>query len=197
MEIEFKEFPKIARLLREAIISEKLDGTNATIYIAEDGTMLFGSRNRWITPQDDNHGFAKWAEGNKTDLLKLGTGWHRGEWWGRGIQRNYGLKEKRFSLFNVVRWCLYGHVPQRIKTEDPRIEKFQDVLPECCGLVPVLHKGLFSTDVCAQAIDWLKENGSKAVPGFRFPEGIVVYHTGNGISFKQTVMKDEAPKSLS
>ena len=57
--LEFREFPKIARLSREVIISEKIDGTNAQILITEDGQVLTGSRNRWITPQDDNYGFAK------------------------------------------------------------------------------------------------------------------------------------------
>lgn len=101
---DFKPFPKIARLSREAIITEKLDGTNAQVFIGEDGEMLFGSRSRWITPEDDNFGFARWATGNREDLLKLGPGQHFGEWWGAGIQRRYGLTEKRFSLFNVSRW---------------------------------------------------------------------------------------------
>jgi len=47
--IEFKEFPKIARLSRECIITEKIDGTNASILITDDGDMFFGSRTRWIT----------------------------------------------------------------------------------------------------------------------------------------------------
>jgi len=54
-------FKKIARLSRECIITEKIDGTNALIHITEDGNFLTGSRNRWITPSNDNHGFSKWA----------------------------------------------------------------------------------------------------------------------------------------
>ena len=38
--LEFREFPKIARLSREVIISEKIDGTNAQILITEDGQIL-------------------------------------------------------------------------------------------------------------------------------------------------------------
>jgi len=98
---EFKEFPKMARMSRDVIISEKIDGTNAQILITPDGDLFTGSRTRWITPADDNHGFARWAEGNRDELLKLGPGRHFGEWWGQGIQRGYGLKEKRLSLFNV------------------------------------------------------------------------------------------------
>ena len=50
MQTEFQEFPKIARLSREAIITEKIDGTNGCVCITEDGQMLVGSRTRWITP---------------------------------------------------------------------------------------------------------------------------------------------------
>ena len=34
--IEFKEFPKIARLNREVIVTEKIDGTNAAVIVTED-----------------------------------------------------------------------------------------------------------------------------------------------------------------
>lgn len=101
---DFVEFPKIARLSRMCVITEKLDGTNASITITEDGQFLCGSRTRWITPEDDNYGFARWAHDHKDELMTLGPGTHFGEWWGHGIQRKYDLEEKRFSLFNVARW---------------------------------------------------------------------------------------------
>lgn len=44
-------------------IFPKLDGTNASIWM-EDGQFCFGSRNRQITPDDDNQGFAAWASQN-------------------------------------------------------------------------------------------------------------------------------------
>src|SRR6266404_7201095 len=98
--MEFVAFPKIPRISREMIITEKLDGTNAQVWIGDYGEFQTGSRNRWITPgkATDNAGFAGWCEENKEELLKLGPGHHFGEWWGRGIQRTYGLNEKRFSL---------------------------------------------------------------------------------------------------
>ena len=114
--MEFVEFPKIARLKRECMISEKIDGTNAQVFIREladddvmptdtplvavRGKLLIyaGSRSRWITPKDDNFGFAAWVEVHADELVSLGIGNHYGEWWGAGIQRRYGLSEKRFSL---------------------------------------------------------------------------------------------------
>ena len=194
----FEEFPKMARLSRECIITEKIDGTNAQILIMEDGRMFTGSRTRWITPADDNYGFAKWAWERKDELMKLGPGRHFGEWWGSGIQRGYGLQkgEKRLSLFNVSRWCLHGETPQRIPTADPRVEKYQDVLPPCVGLVPLLWRGMFSTEAVSTQIERLRTMGSFAAPGFMKPEGVVCFHVAAGIGFKKTLEKDEVPKSL-
>lgn len=193
---QFIEFPKMARLSREVIISEKIDGTNAQILITGDGGFFVGSRTRWITPDDDNHGFARWAMEHREELLQLGPGRHFGEWWGQGIQRKYGMTEKRFSLFNVIRWCRHDEEPQRISTGDPRIEKWQERAPACCHLVPVLRRGIFTTDMCESALHELRERGSLAAPGFRKPEGIVCFHVAGNVGFKKTLDNDDVPKSL-
>src|SRR5271154_6281092 len=123
---EFVPFQKIGRLSREIIVTEKIDGTNALIEITEDGDFRIGSRTRWLTGTEDNHGFARWALDHRDELIGgLGAGRHFGEWWGSGIQRGYGLKEKRFSLFNVHRWGV--------------------TRPECCHVVPELWRGDFDT----------------------------------------------------
>ena len=198
--MEFEEFPKIGRLSRDIIITEKIDGTNGIIGIEEDGvTMHVGSRTRWLTAETgDNHGFLLWAMTHRDELLTLGPGRHFGEWWGSGIQRGYGLQkgEKRFSLFNVSRWCLFGHDPLIISEADTRNpEKRQQVLPPSCGLVPVLYRGAFETAAVNKVLDVLRGEGSQAAPGFMQPEGIVLFHTQSGVSFKKTIEKDEEPKS--
>lgn len=189
---DFIEFPKMARLSRECIITEKIDGTNGCILINDDG-LFVGSRTRWITPEDDNHGFARWAKEHESDLMALGKGLHFGEWWGSGIQRGYGLKngDKRWSLFNALRWCEYGTAPRRIPTADPRIEKYQQVAPSCCSIVPVLFRGLFDTAFVEDVLRELGTYGSKAAPGFAKPEGVVVYHLAGNVGFKKTLEKDE------
>lgn len=192
--MEFREFPKMPRLSRDMVITEKLDGTNAQVYISEDGTILAGSRTRWITPHDDNYGFARWVENRHEELLTLGPGSHFGEWWGQGINRGYGLKYRRFSLFNVRRWCLHGQEPRTYPTQDPRIFKTQEMLPPCCSLVPIMYEGPFSTDVVEAHLVWLRSTGSVAAPGFMKPEGIVVFHTTANMCFKKTIDKDEQPK---
>ncbi len=164
----FEPFQKIARLLRDCVVTEKLDGTNASIAIADDGTMRFGSRTRWITPEDDNFGFARWAHDHAAELSALGPGHHFGEWWGSGIQRKYGIGEKRFSLFNTSRW----------NAETPP--------PACCHVVPVLHAGPFDTIIIIDVMARLAMGGSVAAPGFDKPEGVVVYHMHAGQYFKAT-----------
>lgn len=173
---KFPAFPKIARLNRRIVISEKIDGTNAVVSIDDNGILKAGSRSRWITPTDDNYGFAKWVESNKEDLLKLGKGVHYGEWFGQGIQRRYNLDEKRFYLFNTSRWL------------DPGSR------PSCCGVVPVLYDGnLFDADI-PSILQRLKQTGSVAVPGYYDPEGVVVWHEKSGALMKYTFDKNDEHK---
>ena len=168
---DFMGFPKIGRLSRLCVITEKIDGTNAQIYNAPDGTMYVGSRKRWITPEDDNYGFARWARDNEEELRTLGEGQHFGEWWGQGIQRKYGMKEKVFSLFQAP-----------------------VVLPSCCRVVPTLYIGEFRSCAVDRAINTLMEEGSKAAPGFMNPEGVVVWHSATRSLFKKTIKDDHQPK---
>lgn len=184
---EFVPFPKIKRLFKDnCVLTEKIDGTNASVTITEDGQMLAGSRTRWITPGKgtDNYGFAGWVHDNQDELYKLGPGTHYGEWWGRGIQRNYGLKEKRFSLFNTGRW-----------SDDL-------VRPKCCHVVPVLKFHTFDTKVILDTLEELRMTGSVAAPGFMDVEGIVVYHIATQQLFKYTVddnykgEKDVTPQEI-
>lgn len=223
--MEFIPFPKIPRLSRECVITEMIDGVNASVWIEPwgfennerkssaywhprhvedvacvklndlDFTIRAASRSRFITPDNDNFGFAAWVRDNAEELVKLGPGVHYGEWWGQGIQRGYGLDERRFSLFNTGRW---------IDTHDemgPEINALIDEFkleraPACCHVVPVLWRGPFGE----MHLNWdgerygimpeLKRTGSHAAPGFMNPEGITIYHTAAQQYFKKTFEND-------
>ncbi len=188
--LTYPAFGKVPRLNREMVITEKLDGTNGLIAITDDGQICAGSRNRWLTPENDNFGFARWVEGNKTELLKLGPGLHYGEWWGAGIQRNYGLKEKRFSLFNASRWMDMpggGVSPMQADGVGTVIHGI--------SVVPILARGPFNSEHVAKVIEVLREHGSFAAPHFMDPEGVIVYHEASGKIFKVTCKNDESPKT--
>lgn len=217
---KFVEFKKIPRLSREMIISEKIDGTNGQIYIVKedeltslddyffieeyclarkDDILIFaGSRNRWLKvgKESDNYGFASWVTEHAVELIVgLGQGRHFGEYMGKGIQVGYGLDHKRFYLFNTSKWAkrkdgVYLN-DLREKTNNPKLE----YCPECCEVVPTLYVGDFDTAVIDASVEGLKNNGSRAVPGYMNPEGIVVYHTAAGQYFKKTIENDEQPKS--
>lgn len=174
-DFEFRAWEKIPRLKQNCVITEKIDGTNACVVITEDGRIGAQSRNKIITPEDDNCGFARWVSENEGDLLTLGPGYHYGEWWGSGIQRRYGMDRKVFSLFNVGRW-----------SQQPR--------PSCCDLVPTLYTGVYGEEFVVNALEALALQGSMAAPGFMEPEGVIVYFTQSRQLFKRTF--DDKPKGL-
>jgi hypothetical protein len=202
----FTGMPKIPRYSRECIVSEKIDGTNAQVFIWDelyqpkksDGTLgdkvgprpddvpwiwerenlsvAAGSKSRYVTTDNDNFKFAGWVLSNAENLLLLGHGLHFGEWWGQGIQRGYGLKEKRFSLFNVTRWH-----------DNPN-------LPLCCYVVPIITRGILGELDLNNILHNLAVYGSHAAPGYMNPEGIVIYHTQGNWLFKKTIKNDNEPK---
>lgn len=200
----FEPFPKIPRLRRDCTITEKIDGTNAQIYIevlpddtvvakgdgwiytpsatGEWHRMVAGSRSRWLdtSSKGDNFGFAKWVAEHAAELVNLGPGRHFGEWYGAGIQRRYGLTEKRFALFNTDRWG------------DPTVRP----LPACCHVVPVLYRGPFDDDSVEMTLMDLRAKGSYAAAphGFGDPEGIIVWMHASRTMHKVTLEKDDAPK---
>ena len=197
--MEFQAWPKTPRLNRQMVVTEKLDGTNAAVVIAPaegfaasdpdvieimevagvDHVVCAQSRKRFVTPQSDNFGFSRWVSENAPGLVEaLGPGTHFGEWWGQGIQRGYGLKEKRFSLFNTNRW----------EYNDPRHEGVPGL-----GTVPVLFTGLFDSSIINDIVTYDLEE-SYAAPGFNNPEGVVVWHDAARQSFKVLKENDDIPK---
>jgi len=173
----FEKFPSVKRLKRNCVITEKLDGTNAQINFNASGNILCGSRNRQITPDDDNYGFAAWAYTNQSSLFDiLGEGRHYGEWWGSGIQRRYNMDKKIFSLFNSGRWGSSDLVGV-----------------DQLSVVPVLYAGEFSTDIVDKTMEALKPE-SVAAPTYTNPEGIVVFHSQIKQMFKVTFEHDDTGK---
>ncbi len=206
---EFKGFPKVPRLYKDMVVSEKIDGTNGCVIVEEaqpmpedydptlrdqfqgyfvpNGIRLAfvmhngvgyninaQSRKRLLTTDKDNYGFANWVKENADQLVMLGPGYHYGEWWGKGIQRGYDIDEKRFSLFTPVPHELLAWLPDNVKN------------------VPILCEGTFDSITIDNALMMLEDIGSMAAPGYRNPEGVMVYHTAARRLFK--VPFDENPK---
>jgi hypothetical protein len=199
----FERFASLTRFSHGWTITEKLDGTNACVLIVPvsdpqyatanakgvdpatrlaligDLAVFAQSRNKMITPADDNAGFARFVHDNAEAFVELlGEGRHYGEWVGKGInKRQYGLPDKRFALFNTARWTNVA-------------------LPDRVTVVPVLAEGYLGEPggEFSRIMDELRENGSAFAPGFMDPEGIVMRHGPSGTLFKKTFDYDEQGK---
>lgn len=190
---EFKPWGKTPRFFDiHCVITEKLDGTNALVHIDEEGRLFAGSRNRWLdsSKKGDNFGFHAWCMENQEELLKLGAGWHYGEWWGQGIGRGYGLSRDKVIVNGELR-DIPGAGPRRIFSlfNTHRWGQHNPTTPACCSVVPKLYDGKFSTDAVNATVDRLKLGGSHAAPGFMDIEGVVVYLPGLDQRMKVVVDK--------
>lgn len=168
--MEFQTFGKIERYEKAHVtITEKIDGTNACIAIDEDGNMTLQSRNRIITVDDDNYGFAQWATKANTDgalASFFGPGRHYGEWWGVGIQRGYGTAARYFSPFNTG-----------LFNQD------RDDYPEHVTPLPVMWKGMLTTLNAGvdSVMEALATNGSHTLPGVGWAaEGCMIWSRPTG-----------------
>ena len=180
------------------IISEKIDGTNGLIEIqnkannSNTGSMIvkFGSRNRYISFSDDNAGFANffrhyekkfknmakeiiassYNEDSQTDEIPTENYPLRiyGEWFGKGIQRGYGLKDKFFMPFSTF------YAEKLIEYQVPNIVK-----PN------IMYTGKFSQEIADTCMQTLT-NGSLIIPEFKRPEGIVIHFPKYNFRLKQT-----------
>lgn len=163
-EVKDEEFfpDPLVHSLRQMTTAE-LPNTDGNGMVVSDGklySLKTGSRTRWITPLDDNYGFAAFVYANKQEFVeKLGVGQHFGEWAGPGINSGEGLSQKTFVLFD---W--WSFPPER-------------PLPLQTCVVPVLLQAKGDADL-ESIMDDLKANGSKLAPGFMRPEGIVVSIAG-------------------
>lgn len=199
MEREFVAWPKTYRLFtgKGIVVTEKIDGTNACIVFDGEGDMFAQSRNRIITPDNDNAGFAAWAEENRDALFySLGPGRHYGEWWGQKIGRTYGLDRRIFSVFNVKKFYQGSDLDT---LDSPSTRAHEVGLDEVLTAVPVLYEGPFSEDEIRVAATKLRLAGSLAtrlasgkpeVPA----EGVCIFFPDTGVVMKHVFDFDDRPK---
>lgn len=218
-ELVFQPWPKTPRLFRDAVITEKIDGTNAAVQIREvdptpyDSEQVPGS---FMLTDTDATGarrtYLVQAQSRKRLIYPNADG---------EIRDNYGfaawVHENRAGLIRALgegihfgEW--WGHGIQRgydLPEGDRRFSLFNThrhakvleamaagYIPAVPGLgvVPVLDAYTFSTERVEQVKARLVESGSVAAPGFMNPEGVIVYHSAiNGV-FKSLIENDDKPK---
>jgi hypothetical protein len=202
---EFTAWPKTARLLRDVVITEKLDGTNGAILIqrvssdrmiellsmedpSDGGVIAYvgtdegdywavgaQSRNRLVNVHADNQGFAKWVLSHARTLIE-----DLGE--GRHYGEFWGNKIGRgYGLPDGERrFSLFNPsfgFGENYGYPKPSADGTYQVQTPGLSKVPLLYEGPLDTDRISHVLRTLQENGSYAARGFDRPEGIVVYHT--------------------
>jgi tRNA-binding EMAP/Myf-like protein len=88
----------------------KLDGTNTAVQILPNGSVKCQSRNRFITPEDDQNGFARWAQTKEKLWAEAAKKTTKritifGEWCGHGIQKRCSIShigKKIFAIFAIL-----------------------------------------------------------------------------------------------
>ena len=159
------------------------------------------SRKRIITPQNDNFGFAKWVWDNADGLANLlGYGYHYGEWYGEGIQKNpLAVQGRRWALFNTWHWGASPNYGRLVDADIPGLT-----------VVPVLHDekthGPADYMTIPHCLDTLREWGSQAT-GYKTlreshkmdyhvegPEGIIVWQRETRQRYKILLQEDDKHK---
>lgn len=95
----------------------KVHGTNAAVQQLPDGTLLYQSRSKYVTLEDDNCGFASWAYTHHDQLLEVLKHYRAvfsvgdnsiltifGEWAGTGVQPTVAISQhaKSFYIFSAL-----------------------------------------------------------------------------------------------
>lgn len=209
---DFRPFPKIPRWKRNVVITEKIDGTNAQIYIEQVDPVTQAER------YDDCMRLAKAGIVTAIELTQNGTKYvrfleaaSRTRWISPGGKNdNFGFAGWVFANAPELaqlgpgehfgEW--WGHGIQRgygLPQGDRRfslfnVKRFAEVRPACCAIVPVMYEGPLAMQGGEDAADWcmrrLKFAGSQAAP-FMDPEGICVFHTAANSLFKYTTGPEE------
>lgn len=163
---KFGKIPSLRNLIKEPFIKNlapghtskkfhgqvKLHGTHGAIAITEDDQINVFSRNRQLSLQSDNNGFAAWVNSHKQYFLdnwwQQGvTVWLYGEWIGPGIQKGVAinkLEHKQFVLFGMYYDFGEDHPDNR---HEPAIE-----IPETWGANSI---GMYS--IKSAPINWILE----------------------------------------
>lgn len=219
---QFKSWGSTPRFHKGLHITEKINGTNAGVSVqgvskdespefVKDGIVVAGvdcdwivraqSRKRIITPGDDNFGFAAWVWDNAEGLANLlGFGYHYGEWYGEGIQKNpLAVQGRWWALFNTWHWG-----------RKENLERLEAAGIPGLTTVPVLHDeqthGPADYNTIPDALEYLAVFGSRAkgymtVPNahkmdfhVEGPEGIIVWQRETQQRYKILLREDDKHK---
>ena len=172
--MEFSKYQSLARYGTKEVaginkgtchIFPKLDGTNASVWLDEEGNLQAGSRNRTLTLQSDNAGFLRWL-----------------------LESSEGKAIERFLRVNPL-MKLYGEwlVPHTLKTyEDEAWRQFYvfDVVEYIEGKDRYIHYDIYSEACEFYGVKYIPR--IKSVDGFS--EGLISHYiNANGYLVKEGI----------
>ena len=149
--MEFRKYQHIMKLGTDEVdgilsgtvdLFYKIDGTNSQVFLKDDGTLGFGSRNREITPDDDNAGFAKAMTEDKelySELLSI-LRTHPsytiyGEWLVPHTLKSYTQDSwKKFYVFDVLDESTGEYLPYKEYSKILGDLKHLHLIPLMCEL---------------------------------------------------------------
>jgi hypothetical protein len=219
----FEPWPKIPRLRRGMVITEKIDGSNGQICVrkrvghvargpyqfdnkfdgdldhtveGDDGQYLIraASRKRWLTPGVKGGDNFGFAHWVRANADVLVRT--------LGVGRHYGEWwgsgiQRGYNL-DVKRFSLFNAYRWRdqLGPVAPSIVEAQQAGVQL-DVVPVLYTGRWSDEHIEKALANLREHGSWAtVESFHDPEGIIILHEASRHHFKVLLQNDELPKGV-
>ena len=216
--MEFTAWPKTPRLFRDAVITEKIDGTNAAVVVERHPFGAFAGGSYPAGTIAGIIGDARDEAGEPVDEFLVGAQ-SRSRLLGATKQTdNMGFgRWVEANAANLVRalgegvhfgeW--WGNGIQRgygLPEGDKRfslfnVHRYQKLLDAYegepipgLGVVPVLDTYTFSTERTEKVLKELADTGSQAAPGFMRPEGIVVFHSQSRSVYKALLENDHLPK---
>ncbi len=215
--MEFTAWPKTPRLFRDAVITEKIDGTNAAVVVERHpfGAFAGGSYPDGVIA--GIVGDARDEAGEPVDEFLVGaqsrsrllgaTKQTDNMGFGRWVEANAAdLVRVLGEGVHFGEW--WGNGIQRgygLPEGDKRfslfnVHRYGKLLAAApteipgLGLVPVLDAYTFSTERTREVLARLAETGSQAAPGFMRPEGVIVFHSQSRSVYKALLENDDVPK---
>lgn len=150
----------------ECFVFPKIDGTNASLWLGDDGRLCAGSRNRELSLDNDNAGFMAWAvqdEKIKSFFAEFPTARLYGEWLVPHSLKTYRHDAwRRFYVFDVMdedNYLPFNHYERDLKKHD-----LDYIMP-----IAIIRNGTYE-----QFIDQLAKNVFLIEDGKGAGEGIVI-----------------------
>lgn len=183
---------------KEVVITEKMEGTQISYTIWQNGTKVNQSACSRTFKRGGNDPYAVIAEesGLKEFAEKLHKHFHQdiiiyGEWCGPKIQKNiYKFEKSEIFIFDIV-------INQKFISFDLFVDLFRTYAPKTLKMVPVLYTGALKEFIGTNTLKKLSDGKSKV--GNTAREGIVIKLKNEEVieNFGRSIIKQRGPEYLS